>query len=91
MTPQLQQILTEIDRLSTTEQMEVLSHTVELVKQNLPLESSNSRSQSLANIDLDPDAGLEVKPEVIEQLQKIRHSNRPMLTSDEVKQRLGLT
>jgi uncharacterized protein YpmS len=38
MSPQLQQILTEIDRLSATERIEVLSHTIELMKQNLPIE-----------------------------------------------------
>lgn len=82
MSPQLQQILTEIDRLSPTEQIEVLSHTIERMKQNLPIESNES---------IDPDFGLEVKPEVIEQLLAIRQSNRPTLSSDEVKQRLGLT
>lgn len=82
MSPQLQQILTEIDRLSPTEQIEVLSHTIERMKQNLPTESDES---------IDPDFGLEVQPEVIEQLLAIRQSKRPTLSSDEVKQRLGLT
>jgi hypothetical protein len=81
MSPQLQQILTEIDRLSATEQIEVLSHTIELMKRNLPIESEES---------VDPDVGLEVKPEVIEQLLAIRESKSPTLTTDEVKQRLGL-
>ena len=81
MSPQLQQILTAIDRLSPTEQIEVLSHTIEQMKQNLPIESDES---------IDPDFGLEVKPEVIEQLLAIRQSKRPTLSSDEVKQRLGL-
>jgi hypothetical protein len=81
MSPQLQQILTDIDRLSATERIEVLSHTIELMKQNLPIESDES---------VDPDIGLEVKPEVIEQLLAIRQSNSPTLTTDEVKQRLGL-
>jgi hypothetical protein len=81
MSPQLQQILIEIDRLSATERIEVLSHTIELMKQNLPIESDES---------VDPDIGLEVKPEVIEQLLAIRQSNSPTLTTDEVKQRLGL-
>jgi hypothetical protein len=80
MSPQLQQILTEIDRLSATERIEVLSHTIELMKQDLPIGSDES----------DPDAGLEVKPEVIEQLLSIRQSKSPTLTTDEVKQRLGL-
>jgi hypothetical protein len=81
MSPQLQQILTEIDRLSATERIEVLSHTIELMKQNLPIESDEL---------IDPDLGLEVKPEVIEQLLAIRESKSPTLTTDEVKQRLGL-
>ena len=80
MTPQLKQILTEIDNLSATERIEVLSHTIELMKQNLPAESDESS---------DPDIGLEVKPEVIEQLLAIRQSKSPTLTTDEVKQRLG--
>jgi hypothetical protein len=80
MSPQLQQILTDIDRLSATERIEVLSHTIELMKQNLPAESDES----------DPDIGLEVKPEVIEQLLAIRQSKSLTLTTDEVKQRLGL-
>jgi hypothetical protein len=80
MSPQLQQILTDIDRLSATERIEVLSHTIELMKQNLPVEFDES----------DPDIGLEVKPEVIEQLLAIRQSKSPTLTTDEVKQRLGL-
>jgi hypothetical protein len=33
MSPQLQQILTDIDRLSATERIEVRSHTIELMKQ----------------------------------------------------------
>lgn len=82
MSPQLQQILTEIDRLSASERIEVLSHTIELMKQNLPAGSDES---------IDPDIGLEVKPEVIEQLLAIRKSKSPTLTTDEVKQRLGLT
>ncbi len=81
MSPQLQQILTDIDRLSATERIEVLSHMIELMKQNLPVESDES---------IDPDIGLEVKPEVIEQLLAIRQSKSPTLTTDEVKQRLGL-
>jgi hypothetical protein len=81
MSPQLQQILTDIDRLSATERIEVLSHTIELMKQNLPVESDES---------VDPDIGLQVKPEVIEQLLAIRQSKSPTLTTDEVKQRLGL-
>ena len=81
MSPQLQQILTEIDRLSATERIEVLSHTIELMKQNLPIESDEA---------IDPDIGLEVKPEFIEQLLAIRQSKSPTLTTDEVKQRLGL-
>jgi hypothetical protein len=81
MSPQLQQILTDIDRLSATERIEVLSHTIELMKQNLPVESDES---------IDPDIGLQVKPEVIEQLLAIRQSKSPTLTTDEVKQRLGL-
>jgi hypothetical protein len=81
MSPQLQQILTEIDRLSATERIEVLSHTIELMKQDLPIESDESS---------DPDIGLEVKPEIIEQLLAIRLSKSPTLTTDEVKQRLGL-
>jgi hypothetical protein len=81
MSPQLQQIRTDIDRLSATERIEVLSHTIELMKQNLPVESDES---------VDPDIGLEVKPEVIEQLLAIRQSKSPTLTTDEVKQRLGL-
>jgi hypothetical protein len=81
MSPQLQQILTEIDCLSATERIEVLSHTIELMKRNLPIESEES---------VDPDVGLEVKPEVIEQLLAIRESKSPTLTTDEVKQRLGL-
>lgn len=81
MSPQLQQILTAIDRLSPTEQIEVLSHTIERMKQNLPIESHES---------IDPDFGLEVKPEVIEQLLAIRQNKRPTLSSDDVKQRLGL-
>ena len=81
MSPQLQQILTEIDRLSATERIEVLSHTIELMKQNPPAEYDES---------VDPDIGLEVKPEVIEQLLAIRQSKSPTLTTDEVKQRLGL-
>jgi hypothetical protein len=81
MSPQLQQILIEIDRLSATERIEVLSHTIELMKQNPPTESDEL---------VDPDIGLEVKPEVIEQLLAIRESKSPTLTTDEVKQRLGL-
>jgi hypothetical protein len=81
MSPQLQQILIDIDRLSATERIEVLSHTIELMKQDLPVESDES---------IDPDIGLEVKPEVIEQLLAIRQSKSPTLTTDEVKQRLGL-
>jgi hypothetical protein len=81
MSPQLRQILTDIDRLSATERIEVLSHTIELMKQNPPTESDEL---------VDPDIGLEVKPEVIEQLLAIRESKSPTLTTDEVKQRLGL-
>ncbi len=81
MSPQLQQILTEIDRLSASERIDVLSHTIELMKSNLPIESEES---------VDPDVGLEVKPEVIEQLLAIRQSKSQTLTTDEVKQRLGL-
>jgi hypothetical protein len=81
MSPQLQQILTEIDNLSAIEQIEVLSHTIALMKRNLPIESDESA---------DPDMGLEVKPEVIEQLLAIRQSKSPTLTTDEVQQRLGL-
>ena len=79
MSPQLQQILTDIDRLSTTKRIEDLSHTIELMKQDLPIESDES----------DPAIGLEVKPEVIEQLLAIHQSKSPTLTTDEVKQRLG--
>jgi hypothetical protein len=89
MSPQLQQILTEIDRLSATERIEVLSHTIELMKQNLPVESDESLAEPLQG-RIDPDIGLEVKPEVIEQLLSIRQSKSPTLTTDEVKQRLGL-
>jgi hypothetical protein len=81
MSPQLKHILTEIDNLSATERIEVLSHTIELMKRNLPVEPDES---------IDPDIGLEVKPEVIEQLLAIRQSKSPTLTTDEVKQRLGL-
>ena len=81
MSPQLQQILTDIERLSATERIEVLSHTIELMKQNIPAESDES---------VDPDIRLEVKPDVIEQLLTIRQSKSPTLTTDEVKQRLGL-
>jgi hypothetical protein len=81
MSPQLQQILTDIDRLSATERIEVLSHTIELIKQNIPTESVES---------VDPDIGMEVKPGVLEQLLAIRESKSPTLTTDEVKQRLGL-
>jgi hypothetical protein len=81
MSPQLKQILTEIDNLSATEQIEVLSHTIELMKRNLSVEFGES---------IDPDIGLEVKPEVIEQLLAIRQRKSPTLTTDEVKQRLGL-
>lgn len=89
MSPQLKQILTEIDGLSATERIEVLSHTIRilrrdanaLIKQNLPAEVEEL---------IDPDIGLEVKPEVIEQLLTIRQSKSPTLTTDEVKQRLGL-
>jgi hypothetical protein len=90
MSPQLQQILTDIDRLSATERIEVLSHTIELMKQNLPVEfdESSLQGRGFAN---DPDVGLEVKPEVIEQLLAIRQSKTPTLTTDEVKQRLGLS
>jgi hypothetical protein len=79
--PQLKQILIEIDSLSATERIEVLSHTIELMKQNLPAEVEES---------IDPDIGLEVKPEVIEQLLAIRQSKSQNLTTDEVKQQLGL-
>ncbi len=89
MSPQLQQILTEIDRLSASERIEVLSHTIELMKQNLPIESDESLAEPLQG-RIDPDIGLEVKPEVIEQLLAIRQSKSPTLTTDEVKQRLGL-
>jgi hypothetical protein len=89
MSPQLQQILTEIDRLSATERIEVLSHTIELMKQNLPVEFDESLAEPLQG-RIDPDMGLEVKPEVIEQLLAIRQSKSPTLTTDEVKQRLGL-
>jgi hypothetical protein len=89
MSPQLQQILTDIDRLSATERIEVLSHTIELMKQNLPVESDESLVEPLQG-RIDPDIGLEVKPEVIEQLLAIRQSKSPTLTTDEVKQRLGL-
>ncbi len=65
MSPQLKQILTEIDSLSAAERIEVLSHTIELIKQHLPMKSDES---------VDPDIGLEVKPEVIEQLLAIRQS-----------------
>jgi hypothetical protein len=65
MSPQLKQILTAIDSLSATERIEVLSHTIELMKQNHPAEVEES---------IDPDIGLEVKPEVIEQLLAIRQS-----------------
>jgi hypothetical protein len=81
MSPQLKYILTEIDNLSATERIEVLSHTIELMKRNLPVEFDES---------IDSDIGLEVKPEVIEQLLAIRQSKSPTLTTDEVKQRLGL-
>ena len=81
MSPQLQQILTDIECLSATERIEVLSHTIELMKQNISAESDES---------VDPDIGLEVKPDVIEQLLTIRQSKSPTLTTDEVKQRLGL-
>ena len=89
MSPQLQQILTEIDRLSATERIEVLSHTIELMKRNLPVEFDESLAEPLQG-RIDPDLGLEVKPEVIEQLLAIRQSKSPTLTTDEVKQRLGL-
>jgi hypothetical protein len=89
MSPQLQQILTDIDRLSATERIEVLSHTIELMKQNLPIESDESLVEPLPG-RIDPDIGLEVKPEVIEQLLAIRESKSQTLTTDEVKQRLGL-
>jgi hypothetical protein len=82
MSPHLKQILTEIDNLSATERIEVLSHTIELMKRNLSVESDES---------IDPDIGLEVKPEVIEQLLAIRQSKSPTLTTNEVKQRLGIT
>jgi hypothetical protein len=52
-----------------------------LIKQSLPAEVEES---------IDPDIGLEVKPEIIEQLLAIRQSKNPTLTTDEVKQRLGL-
>ncbi len=81
MSPQLKQILTEIDSLSATERIEVLSHTIELMKQNLPVEFDES---------IDPDLGLEVKTEVIEQLLVIRQSKSPNITTDEVKRQLGL-
>ncbi len=70
MSPQLRQILTDIDRLSATERIEVLSHTIELMKQNLPVEFDES---------IDPDIGIEVKPEVIEQLLAIRQRKRLQL------------
>jgi hypothetical protein len=89
MSPQLQQILTDIEHLSATERIEVLSHTIELMKQNLPIESEESLTEPLLG-RIDPDMGLEVKPEVIEQLLAIRQSKSPTLTTDEVKQRLGL-
>jgi hypothetical protein len=89
MSPQLQQILTDIDRLSATERIEVLSHTIELMKQDLPIESDESLAEPLQG-RIDPDLGLEVKPEVIEQLLAIRQSKSQTLTTDEVKQRLGL-
>ncbi len=89
MSPQLQQILTDIDRLSATERIEVLSHTIELIKQNLPAEAEESLAEPLLS-RIDPDIGLEVKPEVIEQLLVIRQSKSLNLTTDEVKQQLGL-
>ena len=76
MSSQLKHILTEIDNLSATERIEVLSHTIELMKSNLPVESDES---------IDPDIGLEVKPEVIEQLLAIRQNKSPTLTTDEMK------
>jgi hypothetical protein len=87
MSPQLQQILTEIDQLSPMEQMEVLSHTVTRVKQQL--DTSEISPETPESI-LDPDIGLAVKPEVIEQLLAIRQNTNPTLTPNEVKQRLGL-
>ena len=89
MSPQLQQILTDIDNLSAPEQIEVLSHTIELMKRNLPVEFDELLAEPLQG-RIDPDLGLEVKPEVIEQLLAIRQSKSPTLTTDEVKQRLGL-
>ncbi len=89
MSPQLKQILVEIDNLSAKERIEVLSHTIALMKQNLPVEFDESLAEPLRG-RIDPDIGLEVKPEVIEQLLAIRKSKSPTLTTDEVKQRLGL-
>ena len=59
-----------------------MDRSIELMKRNLPVESDES---------IDPDIGLEVKPEVIRQLLAIRQSKSPTLTTDKVKQRLGLT
>ena len=89
MSPQLKQVLTEIDRLSPTEQMEVLSHTITQMKQNLLVESNELLAESPEN-SLDSDIGLVVKPEVIEQLLAISQSSNPTFTTDQVKQRLGL-
>jgi hypothetical protein len=87
MSPQLQQILSEIDQLSPTEQIEVLSHTIERMRQNPLSVPSTSWEDAIE----DPDLGLEVKPEFIEQVLAARQSTRPTLTTEEVKQRLGLT
>jgi hypothetical protein len=84
MSPQLKQILIEIDSLSATERIEVLSHMIALMKQNLPVEFDESIDS------IDPDIGLEVKPEVIEQLLVIRRNKSPNLTTDQVKHQLGL-
>ena len=73
-------LLSEVLQLVRSIKHQQQESTVERMNQNLPIEDEF----------IDPDFGLEVKPEVIEQLLAIRQSKRPTLSSDEVKQRLGL-
>ncbi len=43
MSPQLQQVLSDIDRLSPTERIQVMSHVIESIKEYLPTEPVKSQ------------------------------------------------
>jgi hypothetical protein len=42
MSPQLQQVLNDIDRLSPTDRIQVISHAIESIREYVPTEPTNS-------------------------------------------------